>query len=190
MRKFQQSEVELRNNLARLKAKLEEENRKQEDENVLFAIDKCWENRSPHKKYCIWVVKLLNYLKSEEEKSKLQTEMKLSREEMELALEGVLQGKETLAYQKGKEILEIRGNWKYDCLIRSTSIWCRFEGVRVENSGGRIAEDGVEKNGRIRNHMCSKQQKRRKMTSTSIYMYMMVDIDARTGVGKIEIQGP
>ena len=62
-----------------------------------------------------------------------------------------------------------------------------FEGVRVENSGGRIAEDGVEKNGRIRNHMCSKQQKRRKMTSTSIYMYMMVDIDARTGVGKIEI---
>ena len=190
MRKFQQSEVELRNNLARLKAKLEEENRKQEDENVLFAIDKCWENRSPHKKYCIWVVKLLNYLKSEEEKSKLQTEMKLSREEMELALEGVLQGKETLAYQKGKGILEIRGNWKYDCLIRSTSIWCRFEGVRVENSGGRIAEDGVEKNGRIRNHMCSKQQKRRKMTSTSIYMYMMVDIDARTGVGKIEIQGP
>ena len=56
------------------------------------------------------MVKLLNYLKSEEEKSKLQTEMKLSREEMELALQGVLQGKEILAYQKGKEILEIRGN--------------------------------------------------------------------------------
>ena len=103
MRKFQQSEVELRNNLAHLIAKLEEENSKQEDEKVLFAIDKCWENRSPHKRYCTWVVKLLNYLKSEEEKSKLQTEMKLSREEMELAMQGVLQE---------KEILEIRGNGK------------------------------------------------------------------------------
>ena len=40
MRKFQLSEVKLRNNLTRLKAKLEEENRKQEDEKVLFAIDK------------------------------------------------------------------------------------------------------------------------------------------------------
>ena len=28
-----------------------------------LSIEKCWENRSPHKKYCIWVVKLLNYLK-------------------------------------------------------------------------------------------------------------------------------
>ena len=54
--------------------------------------------------------KATELLKSQEEKSKLQTEMKLSREEMELALEGVLQGKETLAYQKGKGILEIRGN--------------------------------------------------------------------------------
>ena len=35
--------------------------------------------------------------------------------------------------------------------------------------------------------MRSKQQKRKKMTITSIYMYMMVDIDGRTGVGKIEI---
>ena len=113
MRKFQLSEVKLRNNLTRLKAKLEEENRKQEDEKVLFAIDKYWENRSPHKKYCIWMVKLLNYLKSEEEKSKLQTEMKLSREEMELALQGVLQG---------KEILEIRGNWKCDADLKESEL--------------------------------------------------------------------
>ena len=56
-----------------------------------------------------------------------------------------------------------------------------LKGVGVENSGGRIAEDGVEKNRRIRNHMRSKQQKRRKMTIASIYVYMMVDIDARTG---------
>ena len=72
---------------------------------------------------------------------------------------------------------------------RELKVWCRFEGVRVENSGGGIA-DVVEKNRRIRNHMHSKQQKRRKMTIASIYMYMMVDIDARTGVWKIEIQGP
>ena len=38
MRKFQQSEVELRNNFAGLKEKLEEENKKQEDEKVLFAM--------------------------------------------------------------------------------------------------------------------------------------------------------
>ena len=113
MRKFQLSEVKLSNNLTRLKAKLEDENRKQEDEKVLFAIDKCWENRSPHKKYCIWVVKLLNYLNSEEEKSKLQTEMKLSREEMGLALQGVLQG---------KEILEIRGNWKCDADLKESEL--------------------------------------------------------------------
>ena len=113
MRKFQLSEVKLSNNLTRLKAKLEDENRKQEDEKVLFAIDKCWENRSPHKKYCIWVVKLLNYLNSEEEKSKLKTEMKLSREEMGLALQGVLQG---------KEILEIRGNWKCDADFKESEL--------------------------------------------------------------------
>ena len=57
-----------------------------------------------------------------------------------------------------------------------------LKGVRVENSGGRIA-DVVEKKRRIRNHMHSKQQKRRKVTITSMYVYnMMVDIDARTGV--------
>ena len=63
MRKFQQSEVELRNNLAGLKEKLEEENKKQEDEKVLFAMRNAERIDPPTKKYCIWVVKLLNYLK-------------------------------------------------------------------------------------------------------------------------------
>ena len=59
------------------------------------------------------MVKLLNYLNSEEEKSKLKTEMKLSREEMGLALQGVLQG---------KEILEIRGNWKCDADFKESEL--------------------------------------------------------------------
>ncbi|KAL4611291.1 hypothetical protein ACB092_08G113400 [Castanea dentata] len=132
-RKLQQSEVELRNNLASLKSKLEEENRKQESEKVLFAIDNV-ERVDPSPKILHLGGKATELLKSEEEKTKLQTEMKLSREklgtirkesedlsrkygqaetemqvvqaevqkglrsveEMELALQGVLQEKETL----------------------------------------------------------------------------------------------
>ena len=140
-RKLQQSEVELRNNLASLKSKLEEENKKQENEKVLFAIDNV-ERIDPSQKILPLGGKATELLKSEEEKTKLQTEMKLSREklgavrkesedlsrkyeqadtemqavqaevkkglrsveEMELALQGVLQEKETL--------LEMRENGK------------------------------------------------------------------------------
>ena len=140
-RKLQQSEVELRNNLASLKSKLEEENKKQENEKVLFAIDNV-ERIDPSPKILHLGGKATELLKSEEEKTKLQTEMKLSREklgairkesedlsrkygqadtemqavqaevkkglrsveEMELALQGVLQEKETL--------LEMRENGK------------------------------------------------------------------------------
>ena len=116
--------------------------------------------------------KATELLKSQEEKSKLQTEMKLSREEMELALQGVLQGRRYWRLEGIESMINEYGQQAYNADLK---------GVRVENSGGRIAEDGVEKNRRIRNHMRSKQQKRRKMTIASIYVYMMVDIDARTG---------
>ena len=87
-------------------------------------------------------------------KSKLQTEMKLSQEEMGLALQDVLQE---------KEILEIRGNGKRD--IESMIVengQQTYDADLKECSRGRIAEDGVEKNTRIRTHMSSKTTKEEK----------------------------
>lgn len=81
LRKVQQSEVELRNNIALVKSKLEEENRRQETEKVLFAIDNI-ENQS--QKHWHLGGKATELLKSEEEKTKLQNEMKLSRERLGL----------------------------------------------------------------------------------------------------------
>lgn len=80
-RKIQQSEVELRNNLARLKSKLEQENRKQENEKVLFTIDNV-EKTDPSQKQWHLGGKATELLRSEEEKTKLQTETKLSREKL------------------------------------------------------------------------------------------------------------
>jgi kinesin family protein 15 len=80
-RKIQLSEVELRNNLAHLKSKLEEENRKQENEKVLFTIDNV-EKIDPSQKLWHSGGKATELLRAEEEKTKLQTEMKLSREKL------------------------------------------------------------------------------------------------------------
>lgn len=79
-RKIQQSEVELSNNLASLKLKLEEEKQKQENEKVLFAIDNVEKDYSNRR----WHLggKATELLKSEEEKTKLQAELKLSQERL------------------------------------------------------------------------------------------------------------
>ncbi|KAL5763630.1 hypothetical protein ACOSQ2_016224 [Xanthoceras sorbifolium] len=79
--KIQRSEAELRNNLAFLKSKLEEENRRQENEKVLFAIDNIEKIDHSHKHWHMGG-KATELLKSEEEKTKLQNEMKLSREKL------------------------------------------------------------------------------------------------------------
>ena len=97
-------------------------------------------------------------------KSKLQTEMKLSQEEMGLALQDVLQE---------KEILEIRGNGKRD--IESMIVengQQAYDADLKECSRGRIAEDGVEKNTRIRNHMSSKTTKEEKEDDNHKYIYV------------------
>ncbi|PON50882.1 Kinesin-like protein [Parasponia andersonii] len=142
--KIQQSEVELINNLACLKSKLEEENQKHENEKVLFAVDNI-ENVDPSQKNWQLGGKASELLKSEEEKTKLQIEVKLSRErlgvirreledlnrksmkaeeamqaveveiqkgsmaveEMELALQGILQEKKTLLEMKENGNVEI-----------------------------------------------------------------------------------
>ncbi|XP_040993011.1 kinesin-like protein KIN-12E [Juglans microcarpa x Juglans regia] len=80
-RKIKQTEFELRNNLACLRTKLEEENRKQENEKVLFATENI-EKIDPSQKLWHLGGKATELLKSEEEKTKLQTEMKLSLEKL------------------------------------------------------------------------------------------------------------
>ena len=79
-RKLQDSAVEIRNNISCLKSKIEEENRKQENEKVLLAaiddnnVQKNWHLHLGGKATAL--------LKSEEEKTSLQAEMKLSREKL------------------------------------------------------------------------------------------------------------
>ncbi|KAI4322505.1 hypothetical protein L6164_022193 [Bauhinia variegata] len=75
-KKNQESEAELIGSIAFIKTRLEEENRKHEGEKVLFAIDNI-EKRDLHVSG-----KATELLKSEEEKTKLQAEMKLSHEKL------------------------------------------------------------------------------------------------------------
>ncbi|KAJ8750087.1 hypothetical protein K2173_014002 [Erythroxylum novogranatense] len=77
--RIQETEYDLRNNLANLKSKLEEEKRRQESEKVLFAIDNI-ERVDTSQRYVGG--KATELLKSEEEKSKLQTEIRLSHEKL------------------------------------------------------------------------------------------------------------
>ncbi|KAJ6386266.1 hypothetical protein OIU77_029271 [Salix suchowensis] len=81
LRSIQQSEIELRSILAVLKSKLEEKNQRQETEKVLFAIDNIEKVDTSQRN---WQVcgKATELLKYEEEKNKLQSEMKLSREKL------------------------------------------------------------------------------------------------------------
>lgn len=78
----QQSEAELRSKIACLKSKLEEENRTQENERVLFAIDNVAKVDQLQKSCHLVGGKATELLKSEEEKIKLQNEIKLSREKL------------------------------------------------------------------------------------------------------------
>lgn len=81
LKKNQESEAELAKNIAGIKSKLEEENRKREGEKVLFAIDN---TRSVDSSVKSWQFsgKAFDLLKLEEEKTKLQAEMKLSQEKL------------------------------------------------------------------------------------------------------------
>ncbi|XWS71380.1 hypothetical protein CRYUN_Cryun03dG0133500 [Craigia yunnanensis] len=78
---MRESEAEARINLVLLKSKLEEENKRQENEKVLFAIDNLDKVDSSHRNLCLGG-KATELLKTEEEKSKLQNEIKLSRENL------------------------------------------------------------------------------------------------------------
>ncbi|GAB4824578.1 hypothetical protein Ancab_007451 [Ancistrocladus abbreviatus] len=82
-RKIQEAEHELRSNLAFLGSKLEEENRRQESEKVLFSIDNI-DRPEFHPTNKGWKLagKASELLKLEEEKTKLQNELKHSREKL------------------------------------------------------------------------------------------------------------
>ncbi|XWS52766.1 hypothetical protein CRYUN_Cryun11dG0100400 [Craigia yunnanensis] len=79
--KMQESEAEARSNLVLLKSKLEEESKRQENEKVLFAIDNLDKVVSSQRNLCLGG-KATELLKTEEEKSKLQNKIKLSRESL------------------------------------------------------------------------------------------------------------
>lgn len=79
--KNQESEVELTKNIECIKLKLEEENRKHEDEKVLFAVENTQNIDSSLKNWHLRC-KATDLLKLEEEKTKLQAEMKLSQQKL------------------------------------------------------------------------------------------------------------
>ncbi|EOY33247.1 Kinesin, putative isoform 1 [Theobroma cacao] len=79
--KMRESEAEARSNLVLLKSKLEEESKRQETDKVLFAIDNLDKLDSSQRNLCL-AGKATELLKTEEEKSKMQNEMKLSRESL------------------------------------------------------------------------------------------------------------
>ncbi|CAL0332163.1 unnamed protein product [Lupinus luteus] len=81
-KKNQEAEVELVTNIACIKTKLEEENRKREDEKVLFAVDNNTQNIDSSLKSWHFGGKATELLKLEEEKTKLHAEMKLSQEKL------------------------------------------------------------------------------------------------------------
>lgn len=79
--KNQESEVELKKNIACIKLKLEEENRKHEGEKVLFAVENTQNIDSSLKNWHLRS-KATDLLKFEEEKTTLQAEMKLSQQKL------------------------------------------------------------------------------------------------------------
>ncbi|CAK9146046.1 unnamed protein product [Ilex paraguariensis] len=81
--KIQQTQVELKRNLVDWISRIEEENRRQENERVLFAIDNV-EKTDIHPAQKNWPLsgKATELLKSEEEKTKLQTEVKQAQEKL------------------------------------------------------------------------------------------------------------
>ncbi|KAF8090086.1 hypothetical protein N665_0487s0006 [Sinapis alba] len=81
MGKMQQSEAELKSNIVMLKIKVDEENRRHEEEKVLCAIDNIEKINTPQRN-TLFTGKATDLLKSEEKKTKLQSEMKLSREKL------------------------------------------------------------------------------------------------------------
>ncbi|XP_010503069.1 PREDICTED: kinesin-like protein KIN-12E [Camelina sativa] len=81
MGKIQQSEAELKSNIVMLKIKVDEENKRHEEEKVLCTIDNIEKINTPQRN-TLRTGKATDLLKSQEEKTKLQSEMKLSREKL------------------------------------------------------------------------------------------------------------
>lgn len=82
-REIQETEVELRNNLWRLKSKFEEENQRHETQRVLLSIDNI-ERSDAAPVPALFCSKATELLKSEEEKTKLHIDIKQSQEKLGL----------------------------------------------------------------------------------------------------------
>ncbi|KAG4198306.1 hypothetical protein ERO13_A05G077400v2 [Gossypium hirsutum] len=79
--KIRESESATRSNIVLLKSKLEEESKRQENDKVLFAIDNLDKVDPSQRNLCLGG-KATELLKTEEEKSKLQNDIKSSRENL------------------------------------------------------------------------------------------------------------
>ncbi|XP_043701670.1 kinesin-like protein KIN-12E isoform X11 [Telopea speciosissima] len=96
-RKVQQCDADIRSKIICLKSKVEEENRRQEAEKVLVAIDNVAIKEATQRNWQ-FAVKATELLKSEEELTKLQAELKQSQEKL-----GVIQKEiENLRSSSGK----------------------------------------------------------------------------------------
>lgn len=85
--KVKQAELELKTNMSDLKSKMEEETRRLENERVLFAIDNVEKGEEDHhhpmqRNWRQSGAKATDLLKSEEEKTKLQNQMKQNQERL------------------------------------------------------------------------------------------------------------
>ncbi|XP_052187875.1 kinesin-like protein KIN-12E [Diospyros lotus] len=81
-RKCQQLEIELMNNLAHLNTKIEEENQRRDNEKVLLAIDNLKGTDVPLHRNWHFSSKATELLKSEEDKTKVQAEIKQAQEKL------------------------------------------------------------------------------------------------------------
>ncbi|KAK6926482.1 Kinesin motor domain [Dillenia turbinata] len=97
-KKIQQSDVELRIKLSGLKSKLEEENKRRENEKVLFAIDNLERAEIPPQNWHL-AGKATELLKSEEDKIKVHNEIKQCREKL-----GIMVGEIEDLNRKSKQL--------------------------------------------------------------------------------------
>ncbi|KAJ9542940.1 hypothetical protein OSB04_029446 [Centaurea solstitialis] len=104
--KVKESEAELKKNVAILKQKIEEENKKREKDTVLLAIDNV-ENSEVQRNWQLGG-KATELLKSEEEKTKLQLQMNHDREKMEIVRkEGEKQSRKLQEVDQEMQVVEL-----------------------------------------------------------------------------------
>ncbi|KAJ6403145.1 hypothetical protein OIU84_015128 [Salix udensis] len=139
MGRIQQSEIELKNVLAVLKSKLVEASQRQESEKVLFAIDNI-ENVNTSQRNWQLSCRATELLKCEEEKTKLQNEMKLSRDNLGLVKKEIDVLSKKLSSKRRKTLLETRETGMHE--IQSMILEYQQRVFDADLNGGREEDVG------------------------------------------------